>query len=73
MCSSHTYMIYLQPMRFIITLPILASREFHLSVTVNNLFDVIYIDHLSTLKGLKYNNMGRNIIFRIRFPFGVSL
>ncbi|MBS3808200.1 MAG: TonB-dependent receptor [Bacteroidales bacterium] len=51
----------------------IASRQVHLGVTVNNLFDVKYTDHLSTLKNLQYNNMGRNIIFRILLPFGYSL
>lgn len=48
----------------------IASRPVHLGITVDNLFDVKYIDHLSTLMNLQYNNMGRNIIFRIRLPFG---
>jgi len=52
----------------------IASRQVHLVVTVtNNLFDVKYTGHLSMLKNLQYNNMGRNIIFRIRLPFGYSL
>ena len=52
---------------------IIASRPLHLGITVDNLFDVKYIDDLSTLKSLEYNNMGRNITFRIRLPFSVSL
>ena len=50
-----------------------ASREVHLSLTVDNIFDAKYTDHLSTLKSLNYSNMGRNVIFRIRLPLGISL
>lgn len=38
--------------------------------SVNNLFDVKYIDHLSTLKEVNYFNPGRNIAVSLRVPFG---
>jgi len=32
----------------------------------------VYIDHLSTLKGLGYANAGRNISLSLRIPFGIK-
>lgn len=40
-----------------------------LLVQADNLLNKKYIDHLSTLKDLGYNNMGRNICFSIKIPF----
>jgi iron complex outermembrane receptor protein len=49
-----------------------ANNQFiSLSVSVNNLFDTKYIDHLSTLKEVNLFNPGRNISFNLRIPFGV--
>lgn len=44
-----------------------------MSVTLsgNNLFDTKYIDHLSTLKEVRYYNPGRNIALTMKVPFGV--
>ena len=50
-----------------------ATREFHLGLSVDNLFDMPEPDYLSTLKGLNYRDVDRDIIFRIRLPFGHSL
>ena len=36
---------------------------------VNNLFDVRYVDHLSTLKEVGYYNPGRNVIFSMKICF----
>jgi len=47
---------------------LLFDQKLDVSVSAQNLFDVQYIDHLSTLKPLDYSNMGRNIIFTIRLP-----
>jgi iron complex outermembrane receptor protein len=41
-----------------------------LNFSVNNLFDIRYIDHLSTLKEVNYFNPGRNLALTIRIPFG---
>ncbi len=38
-------------------------------IQINNLFDVRYIDHLSTLKGMGFYNMGRNISLHLGIPF----
>ncbi|RPH28271.1 MAG: TonB-dependent receptor [Bacteroidales bacterium] len=43
-----------------------------LSVSVNNMLDTKYIDHLSTLKEVNMYNPGRNISLSLRIPFGVT-
>ncbi|NTW24570.1 MAG: TonB-dependent receptor, partial [Lentimicrobium sp.] len=43
-----------------------------IGLAVNNLFDIKYIDHLSTLKEVNYFNPGRNIALNLRIPFGLS-
>ena len=43
-----------------------------LSISVNNLFDKKYIDHLSTLKEVNLYNPGRNISVNLKVPFGIS-
>jgi len=48
------------------------NQMLNFSVRVNNLLDEDYIDHLSTLKGMGYNNIGRNICFSLRVPFGIK-
>jgi iron complex outermembrane receptor protein len=47
-----------------------AKRMISLSVQANNLTDEAYIDHLSTLKGMGYYNIGRNISINLKIPFG---
>jgi iron complex outermembrane recepter protein len=39
------------------------------SISINNLFDIKYIDHLSTLKEVNFFNPGRNLSFSLRIPF----
>lgn len=39
------------------------------SFTVNNIFNEVYFDHLSTLKDMGYYNIGRNISFGLSFMF----
>jgi len=46
----------------------LLKQTIVLNATVQNLFDVNYIDHLSTLKPLGYHNMGRNLVFSLKIP-----
>lgn len=43
-----------------------------IGLSANNLFDKKYIDHLSTLKSLKYYNQGRNICLSLKVPFGIK-
>jgi len=44
-----------------------------MSLSVHNIFNVTYTDHLSTLKPLGYFNMGRNITFSLKVPFQSKL
>lgn len=55
------------------------NADFHLSrqilnfgISVNNVFDTQYFDHLSTLKPLYYHNQGRNISVSLKVPFGTK-
>ncbi|MBL7965405.1 MAG: TonB-dependent receptor [Prolixibacteraceae bacterium] len=48
----------------------LFEQPLQLSFGLNNLFDVRYIDHLSTLKEVNYFNPGRNLTLTLRLPFG---
>jgi len=41
-------------------------------ISVNNLFDTKYYDHLSTLKPLNYYNQGRNISVSMKIPFEIK-
>jgi iron complex outermembrane receptor protein len=43
--------------------------QFHLQLSVNNIFDKKYIDHLSTLKEVGFYDPGRNIALSIAIPF----
>lgn len=43
-----------------------------IGLSVNNLLDTKYVDHLSTLKEVNYFNPGRNIIFTLKIPFGIQ-
>ena len=42
-----------------------------IGLTVSNVFDKKYIDHLSTLKEAGYFNPGRNIALNLKIPFGI--
>lgn len=39
-----------------------------MGISINNIFDTQYIDHLSTLKPLGYYGMGRNISLSLKIP-----
>jgi iron complex outermembrane receptor protein len=41
-------------------------------ISVNNIFDTQYFDHLSTLQPLNYYNQGRNISISLKIPFGIK-
>ena len=47
-------------------------KSFIVSLQANNLFNKTYVDHLSTLKDLGYNNIGRNITATIKIPFTIK-
>jgi iron complex outermembrane receptor protein len=49
-----------------------AKQMLSLSVRANNMLNETYIDHLSTLKGLGYKNIGRNISINLKIPFGIK-
>ncbi len=42
------------------------------SIVASNLLNDLYYDHLSTLKDMGLYNMGRNVTFHLRIPFGVK-
>jgi len=48
------------------------QQRISLGIFANNLLNTTYIDHLSTLKDLGLNNMGRNITFSLKIPFGLK-
>jgi iron complex outermembrane receptor protein len=43
-----------------------------IGISANNIFDVKYIDHLSTLKEVNLYNPGRNIALTFKVPFGIK-
>jgi len=51
---------------------ILLNQFMNIGLSVNNLFDTQYYDHLSTLKPLLYFNQGRNISLSLKVPFGIK-
>ncbi len=48
------------------------KQKLMFSVIASNLLDEFYIDHLSTLKGLGYGNMGRSVSFNLKIPFALK-
>lgn len=40
--------------------------------SANNIFDIQYVDHLSTLNEVNIYNPGRNVSFSLKIPFGVA-
>ncbi len=48
------------------------NQKIFFSLNVHNLLNETYIDHLSTLKQLGLNNMGRNITMQIKIPIGIK-
>jgi iron complex outermembrane receptor protein len=46
----------------------IAKQPLELSIFANNILNETYFDHLSTLKGLGFQNMGRNFNFRLTVP-----
>lgn len=50
----------------------LSNQLMNIGLSVNNIFDTKYYDHLSTLKPLGYYNQGRNISLSLKIPFGIK-
>ncbi|MGQ1947711.1 TonB-dependent receptor [Geofilum sp. OHC36d9] len=50
----------------------ITRQTLNLSLSINNIFDTQYFDHLSTLKSLGYYNQGRNISISLMLPFGLK-
>lgn len=49
----------------------LNNQLMNIGLSVNNIFDAKYFDHLSTLKPLNYYNQGRNVSLSLKIPFGI--
>jgi len=49
-----------------------AKQIISIGLSVNNIFDKKYIDHLSTLRKVGYFNPGRNISLNLKIPFGIK-
>jgi iron complex outermembrane receptor protein len=50
---------------------LISKQTLIFGVSVNNLFDTQYFDHLSTLKPMNYYNQGRNISLSLKIPFSI--
>lgn len=48
------------------------NQNISISLSANNIFDLKYIDHLSTLKEVNLYNPGRNISLSLSVPFGLK-
>ncbi len=50
----------------------LNKQSLFIDLIINNLFNQCYIDHLSTLKGIGFYNMGRDISLNIKIPIQIK-
>jgi iron complex outermembrane receptor protein len=50
----------------------LSKQLMNIGLSGNNIFDIQYFDHLSTLKAMGYFNEGRNISLSLKVPFGIK-
>lgn len=50
----------------------IGNQKLLLGLSVNNIFDIAYFDHLSTLKPLGFYNQGRNISLAVKIPFQIK-
>ncbi|OFY66860.1 MAG: hypothetical protein A2Y71_11645 [Bacteroidetes bacterium RBG_13_42_15] len=50
----------------------ISSQLMDIRISVNNIFDAKYFDHLSTLESLGYYNQGRNICLMLKVPFVIK-
>jgi iron complex outermembrane receptor protein len=51
----------------------LGFKYFSFDVNVNNVFDMLYYDHLSRYKNEGIYNIGRNVVFKLSIPVNVKL
>jgi len=51
----------------------LSGQLISIGISVSNILDKRYIDHLSTLKEVNYYNPGRNFALSLKIPFGLKL
>lgn len=49
-----------------------SNQYLNIGLSINNIFDTKYLDHLSTLKPMNYYNQGRNISLSVKIPFGIT-
>jgi iron complex outermembrane receptor protein len=47
------------------------KQQFDITVSVNNLLNEGYFNHLSLIRTIGYREMGRNVAIRLRIPFGI--
>jgi len=48
------------------------SQKISLAIGATNVFDIKYVDHLSTLKEVGYFNPGRSVVFSLKVPFNTK-
>jgi len=46
------------------------KQVIELMLNLNNILDIAYLDHLSTLEGTGFYNIGRNLKVAIKIPIG---
>jgi len=49
------------------------NQKINWFIAANNLFNEVYIDHLSAFKAMNLNNLGRNIVFGVNIPIQAKL
>ncbi len=50
----------------------ISQQTLNFGVSINNIFDTQYFDHLSTLKPMNIYNQGRNICLSLKIPFQIK-
>lgn len=50
----------------------ISQQTLNFGMSINNILDTQYFDHLSTLKPLNYYNQGRNVSASLKVPFGIN-
>jgi iron complex outermembrane receptor protein len=48
-----------------------ADHNVTFSVQVRNLLNTAYTDHLSVIKEMAFDNMGRNVVLSVSVPFSI--
>ncbi|MDP3358576.1 MAG: TonB-dependent receptor [Lutibacter sp.] len=52
---------------------LMGKQKLNWYIAANNIFNEVYIDHLSAFKPLNLNNIGRNIVLGLNIPLTVGL